>query len=141
MNDDVTNVFKGKTTSQLMLLEEQIKKKLAGGEGIDVGYWEALVQQLKAHMAKTRLRERHQEVLRQKLFKLKQEVGFCYTIFEPRHEKTCQPVKTQTGLLSYRDLHIKKLEILNYLGSEQQRYWSDCEDVQANLRLYCSHMA
>ena len=39
------------------------------------GYWESLLQQLKAHMAKTRLRERHQEVLRRKLFKLKQEVG------------------------------------------------------------------
>ena len=75
VNDEVTNIFKGKTTSQLLILEEQIKKKLAGGEGIDVGYWESLVQQLKAHMAKTRLRERHQEVLRQKLFKLKQEVG------------------------------------------------------------------
>ena len=45
-----------------------------GRGGDDVGYWESLVQQLKAHMAKTRLRERHQEVLRQKLFKLKQEV-------------------------------------------------------------------
>ena len=43
---------------------------------LPAGYWESLVQQLKAHMAKTRLRERHQEVLRQKLFKLKQEV--CY---------------------------------------------------------------
>ena len=37
MTDEVTSVFKGKTTSQLMLLEEQIKKKLAGGEGVDVG--------------------------------------------------------------------------------------------------------
>jgi len=40
------------------------------------GYWESLLQQLKAHVAKTRLRERHQEVLRRKLFKLKQEVSY-----------------------------------------------------------------
>ncbi|XP_053404285.1 splicing factor Cactin-like [Mercenaria mercenaria] len=75
VNDEVVSVFKGKTTKQLQLLEEQMKKKLEGGEGVDVGYWESLLQQLKAHMAKTRLRERHQEVLRRKLFKLKQEQG------------------------------------------------------------------
>lgn len=71
-----------------MLLEEQIKRKLAGGEGIDVGYWESLLQQLKAHMAKTRLRERHQEVLRQKLFKLKQEVSFSFEVaYDSFHKK------------------------------------------------------
>lgn len=75
VTSEVSNVFKGKTTNQLLLLEEQIHKKLRGGEGVDIGYWESLLQQLKAHMAKTRLRERHQEVLRQKLFKLKQEVN------------------------------------------------------------------
>ncbi|KAH3703344.1 cactin-like [Dreissena polymorpha] len=75
VTDEVVAVFKGKTTKQLLLLEEQMRKKLAGGEGVDVGYWESLLQQLKAHMAKTRLRERHQDVLRKKLFKLKQEQG------------------------------------------------------------------
>lgn len=75
VSHEVASIFKGKTTSQLLLLEEQMKKKLKGGEGVDVGYWESLLQQLKAHMARTRLRERHQEVLRQKLFKLKQEQG------------------------------------------------------------------
>ena len=41
-----------------------------------------------------------------------------------------------------------RLEILDietrdiyYLGSEQQRHWSDCADAQADLRLCCSHMA
>ncbi|KAJ8304998.1 hypothetical protein KUTeg_018581 [Tegillarca granosa] len=61
VSHEVASIFKGKTTSQLLLLEEQIKKKLKGGEGVDVGYWESLLQQLKAHMARTRLRERHQE--------------------------------------------------------------------------------
>ncbi|XP_052785051.1 splicing factor Cactin-like [Mya arenaria] len=75
VNEEVVSVFKGKSTKQLLLLEDQMKKKLQGGEGVDVGYWESLLQQLKAHMAKTRLRERHQEVLRRKLFKLKQEQG------------------------------------------------------------------
>ena len=39
-----------------------------------LGYWETLLKQLEAHIARTRLRERHQDVLRQKLQKLKREV-------------------------------------------------------------------
>ena len=35
-------------------------------------------------------------------------------------------------------LWICQLEILFYLGSEQQIRWSDCADAQADLRLYCS---
>ncbi|XP_013403092.1 cactin [Lingula anatina] len=75
VSSDVSSVFKGKTHNQLLLLKEQIKKKLKGGEGVDVGYWESLLEQLKAHMARTRLRERHQDVLKSKLFRLKQEQG------------------------------------------------------------------
>ena len=50
-------------------------------------------------------------------------------------------VKTQTGLLSYRE----KLKSWNFefsnLSSEQKRCWSDCTDAQADLHFYCSHMA
>ncbi|CAH1797477.1 unnamed protein product, partial [Owenia fusiformis] len=72
---EVAGVFKGKTYKQLTMLEGQIKNKLKGGEGVDVGYWETLLGQLKAHMARTRLRERHQTILKRKLQKLKQEQG------------------------------------------------------------------
>ncbi|GAB1600410.1 cactin-like [Argonauta hians] len=75
VSSEVSTIFRGKTTNQLLLLQEQMRKKLQGGEGIDVGYWESLMSQLNAHIARTRLRERHQDVLRQKLFKLKQEQG------------------------------------------------------------------
>ena len=98
VTDDVAGVFKGKTMSQLSMLHEQIKKKLKGGEGVDVGalktawkpvicrlvyaptcdvfaaYWESLLQQLKAHMARMQIRDRHQEQLRRKLLRLKQQV-------------------------------------------------------------------
>ncbi|KAK2156039.1 hypothetical protein LSH36_223g02000 [Paralvinella palmiformis] len=75
VTEDVNSVFKGKSLIQLGLLEEQIKNKLKGGEGVDIGYWESLLEQLKAHIARTRLREKHQDQLRRKLFKLKQEQG------------------------------------------------------------------
>lgn len=88
VNSEVGSIFKGKTTNQLQILEEQIKQKLKGGEGVDIGYWESLLQQLKAHTSRTRLRERHQEVLRQKLFKLKQEQGIESTPLFPAGEKS-----------------------------------------------------
>ncbi|XP_074640523.1 splicing factor Cactin-like [Tubulanus polymorphus] len=73
--EDVASIFRGKSHNQLMALKKQMQDKLKGGEGIDVGYWESLLQQLKAHMARTRLRERHQENLQRKLYKLKMEQG------------------------------------------------------------------
>ena len=71
-------------------------------------------------------------------------------LYEPRHEKTClrefptgsdsnwpaQLQKLSGGLKFW----LQKLKTSHYLGSEQQRRWSDCADAQADLRLCCSHM-
>ncbi|XP_029772280.1 cactin, partial [Suricata suricatta] len=76
VSSDVQSVFKGKTYGQLQVIFQGIEGKIrAGGPNLDMGYWESLLQQLRAHMARARLRERHQDVLRQKLYKLKQEQG------------------------------------------------------------------
>ncbi|EHA97609.1 hypothetical protein GW7_11310, partial [Heterocephalus glaber] len=76
VSSDVQSVFKGKTYTQLQVIFQGIEGKIrAGGPNLDMGYWESLLQQLRAHMARARLRERHQDVLRQKLYKLKQEQG------------------------------------------------------------------
>ncbi|KAB5535709.1 hypothetical protein PHYPO_G00121120 [Pangasianodon hypophthalmus] len=76
VSTDVQSVFKGKTYSQLQALHMNIESKIqAGGSNLDIGYWESLLQQVRVYMARARLRERHQEVLRQKLYKLKQEQG------------------------------------------------------------------
>lgn len=73
---DVTTIFKGKTASQLLALQTQIEDKISGkSDGIDIGYWESLLSQLKAHMARARLRDRHQENLLKKLEVLKAEQG------------------------------------------------------------------
>ncbi|XP_066921803.1 splicing factor Cactin-like isoform X1 [Clytia hemisphaerica] len=70
---DVNTIFKGKTYSQLIALQKQIRAKIKAGGSIDVGYWETLLQQLKAIMAKTRLKERHQKMLKGKLEEMKME--------------------------------------------------------------------
>ncbi|CAO2629830.1 Cactin [Lemmus lemmus] len=76
VSSDVQSVFKGKTYNQLQVIFQGIQGKIrAGGPNLDMGYWESLLLQLRAHMARARLRERHQDVLRQKMLKLKQEQG------------------------------------------------------------------
>ncbi|KAF5900434.1 cactin, partial [Clarias magur] len=76
VSTDVQSVFKGKTYRQLQALNMNIESKIqAGGSNLDIGYWESLLQQVRVYMARARLRERHQDVLRQKLYKLKQEQG------------------------------------------------------------------
>ncbi len=72
---EVTSTFRSKTSDELKKLEESIKFKIENETGIDVGYWESLLSQLKAHMARARLRDRHNKILNEKLKKLKKEQG------------------------------------------------------------------
>ncbi|XP_041984580.1 cactin [Aricia agestis] len=76
VQQDVQQIFKGKTGAQLAELQAQMEAKISGRrDGVDVGYWESLLSQLKAHMARARLRDRHQLNLRRKLDLLKREQG------------------------------------------------------------------
>ncbi|NXG36927.1 CATIN protein, partial [Dromaius novaehollandiae] len=53
VSSDVQSVFKGKTYNQLQVLYQGIESKIrAGGPNLDIGYWESLLQQLKAYMAR-----------------------------------------------------------------------------------------
>jgi hypothetical protein len=71
---DVSDIFRGKSTTQLNELKAKIEQKLSNQtDGLDVGYWESLLSQLKAHMARARLRDRHQDNLKMKLELLKRE--------------------------------------------------------------------
>ncbi|XP_058057837.1 splicing factor Cactin [Anopheles bellator] len=71
---DVTQIFRGKTAFQLEELKKKIEDKInSQQDGLDIGYWESLLSQLKAHMARARLRDRHQDNLRSKLELLKKE--------------------------------------------------------------------
>ncbi len=73
VRSDVVSVFQGKTYSQLLALEKQIRQKIKAGGTVDIGYWESLLQHSKAFIAKTRLKERHRQKLRKQLLELKQE--------------------------------------------------------------------
>lgn len=68
---DVQTMFKGKTYNQLIKIQKGITAKLK--KDVDVGYWESVLSLQKAYLARARLRERHQELLKVKLMKLKEE--------------------------------------------------------------------
>lgn len=114
---EVVEVFKGKTPGQLQALYHQIERKIhSKEEGLDVPYWETLLSRLKAHMARARLRERHQENLRRKLFQLKQEQGveseplFPCVKQEPRSPRDAES-SPQPGTSMNEPLSEKKMKI------------------------------
>ncbi|XP_055856405.1 splicing factor Cactin [Episyrphus balteatus] len=72
VSKEVSDVFRGKTAQQLEELRHKIETKIMRKtDGVDISYWESLLSKLKAHMARARLRDRHQLKLRQKLELLK----------------------------------------------------------------------
>nr|XP_018916407.1 PREDICTED: cactin [Bemisia tabaci] len=89
---DVANVLKGKTAEQLVALQTQIEAKLKNkADGVDIGYWESLLSQLKAHQARARLRDRHQNNLFKKLQVLKAEQGVDENSSVPKQEISDAP--------------------------------------------------
>lgn len=135
VSQDVVEVFKGKTPGQLQALYEQIERRIrAKEEGLDVPYWETLLSRLKAYMARARLRERHQENLRRKLFQLKQEQGvesgplFPCVKTEPAEEAKTEPPEpqpsTSTAAESSGQLALKEEEedegVEDATGAEEQ---------------------
>lgn len=98
---DVTAIFRGKTTAQLDELRKKIEQKISNqADGLDVGYWESLLSQLKAHMARARLRDKHQENLKQKLEVLKREQEESLLIkeeSEDEEEIEIKPASPQPG--------------------------------------------
>lgn len=73
VHKDVDAIFKGKTHAQLLILQSQMKERMKSGGSIDVGYWESLLQQSDAYVAKARLKETHQKLLKKKLEEIKME--------------------------------------------------------------------
>lgn len=73
---DVVSMFEGKTPYQLSQLQMQIEAKISAGEqGTDISYWETLLSKLKAHMARARLKEKHEENMARRLRELQEKQG------------------------------------------------------------------
>lgn len=71
VNQDVHRVLSGKTVAQLSVLQDQIQRKLASNEPIDVEYWENLLKELVIYKAKARLNDMHQDILAARLEQLR----------------------------------------------------------------------
>ncbi|CAF0986658.1 unnamed protein product [Didymodactylos carnosus] len=95
---DVNETFKNKTHQQLEQLEERIKSKIEKEKEIDIGYWESLLVQLQAHMARARLKDRHQFNLRKKLRQIKDEQG----IFAVPQQPSSSPLFPSTVVVQLK---------------------------------------
>ncbi|CAF1523282.1 unnamed protein product [Adineta steineri] len=132
VSHDVIETFKNKTPQQLEQLEQRIRSKIDNETGIDIGYWESLLSQLQAHMARARLHDRHQLTLKRKLQKIKQEQGIFHapisssstmssTSTIPKKKKDNE----NNSLDTYNDNEIESfenLEIKCFYEYEQSRY-------------------
>lgn len=70
---EFSTLLRGKTIEQLNGLQESVQRKLTSGEPIDVEYWEQLLKELIVHKAKSKLRDMHQIVLRNRLEQLRRQ--------------------------------------------------------------------
>jgi len=70
----VNNMFENQTASKLESLKKSITGKIENaGPGVDIPYWEGLLQQLNSHEAKARLQERHRSHLEAKFAHIETE--------------------------------------------------------------------
>ncbi|CAI4232709.1 unnamed protein product [Auanema sp. JU1783] len=71
---EVLKMFKGSNLTELLELESGITSRINNpGPGVDVAYWEAVLEQLKVHIAKTRLKQLHQSKIQLKLKLIRDE--------------------------------------------------------------------
>jgi len=61
---DVTAILEGKSYEELATLEGQIREKLDSGS-VDVEYWEGLLKKLKIYKSKARLRQIHEQLVKE----------------------------------------------------------------------------
>ncbi|GMR36960.1 hypothetical protein PMAYCL1PPCAC_07155, partial [Pristionchus mayeri] len=74
VSKDVNDIFKGKSMSELEVLENQIKKRMeGGGAGTDLSYWSTLLDHLVTHMARKSIKEEHEAKLKEKLKRIREE--------------------------------------------------------------------
>lgn len=73
LKNEITKLLSSKTFDQLILLQNQVQRKLTSGENVDVDYWEGLLKELVVWKAKGRLRDMHEIVLNNRLEQLRRK--------------------------------------------------------------------
>jgi hypothetical protein len=119
---EVAGIFKGKSAEQLAGIQKQIESTISQrAEGVDIGYWESLLSQLKgkqviqkngcfgaaslrkiisAHMARARLRDKHQNNLMKKLLLLKNQQGVKEELGDEQRPSTSTVKDEATQIIS-----------------------------------------
>ena len=67
IRENIMKMLRGKSHGELITLQEEIKKRISSGDAVDISFWEAMLGEMRAQLARARLRERHQAMLEQAL--------------------------------------------------------------------------
>jgi hypothetical protein len=125
---DVTGIFKGKSTTQLDELKAKIEYKISNQtDGLDVGYWESLLSQLKAHMARSRLRDKHQQNLKSKLEMLKREQETIVKKEISEDDVSSDSQAGPSGMGSSKPGHSSKPDVSDESSQEDSKHSTDKE--------------
>lgn len=73
VESDIAALLSGKTYEQLGSLQRQIQGKLTSGEPVDTDYWESLLKKILVWKAKSKLKNLHEVVLRNRLEQLRKK--------------------------------------------------------------------
>jgi hypothetical protein len=114
------------------------RSKIENETGIDIGYWESLLSQLQAHMARARLHDRHQLTLKRKLQKIKQEQGIFHAPVASSSIATIPKKKPDTDneIESFENLEEKC--IYEYEEGRYSPVLVDINDLDLEIQKRCT---
>lgn len=136
VNQDVEGIFISKTYSQLVQLHKQINQKIASGDAVDIGYWETLLHQLKAYMAKARLREFHQAMLRKKLDDLKKQKSEMAKQSSDESEPESEPESTEDKSKTQEEPSVSNENPAKHVETEEQNEIKPDGDEETEASVY-----
>lgn len=120
ISEDINLMFKGKSPQELEEIERGIEDKInSSQEGIDISYWESLGSRLKSFLARARLRQRHEENLKKRSLKLREEQKII-------KQEPAEPSTSDAAQIESSDEDTKELPQLNLMQSCIDEYERKC---------------
>lgn len=132
VSKDVSNIFKGKSMAELETLESQMKKKMeGGGASTDLSYWSTLLDHLTTHMARKSIKEEHEEKLKEKLKRIREEQ---MATMEDTEEEKEEKRKKEEKKKEEREKREKAAHAAKPKKGQTKIEWLETEDIDEGER-------
>ncbi|KAF8360635.1 cacn-1, partial [Pristionchus pacificus] len=129
VSKDVSNIFKGKSMSELETLETQMKKKMeGGGAGTDLSYWSTLLDHLTTHMARKSIKEEHDVKLKEKLKRIREEQ------MKDMEDTEEEKIKKEEKKKEEKEKRERMIHIVKPKKGQTKIEWLESEDIDEGER-------